>query len=80
MEKVIHYGYKFKCPWCGFLHYTSNKISPCHNGICPLYREVFRIVHDSLKCLACATPCDSLKAPVVAIITKSDPALRGVNL
>lgn len=81
MEEVTScYGYKFKCPWCGFYHYVTIKIMPCLYATCPVYRESFRVVHDPLVCLACSKPCNKLKTTTTAITACYDPALRGVRL
>jgi hypothetical protein len=81
MEKVVGvFGYKFKCPWCGFQHYTDFKHSLCAIATCPVYREAFKIVHDPVVCLACSRSCTERKITAEEILHSWDPALRGVKL
>ena len=76
----MNYGHKFKCPWCGYQHYTTRGGGTCWIVICPVYREPFRVVINPVVCLACSKPCKERKASSTEITSKLDRALRGVAI
>ena len=79
-EPIRIYGHKFKCPWCGFQHYTSRLGGVCWKVTCPVYKEAFRVVLNPVVCLACSTPCTERKTSTTEIVHSWDPALRGVQI
>lgn len=69
---------KIKCPWCGFSHLVPALGSTCRSVYCPIYRESFKVVYESIACLACGRPCPERKVTTKDIEGIYDPALRGI--